>query len=77
MLKKNTNIYVEFHVPDIKTVGTRQITLQEVPSLDEYDVVTVTGTVFVVNEPQKDKMKQKVMIADETGNVQYTFGKKT
>ena len=40
------------------------------PSLDEYDVVTVTATVIAVNEAQKvgqGKMKQEVTIADETG----------
>ena len=73
LLRNNTIIQstdAEFHIPDIKTVGTRQIRLQDVPSLKEYDVVTVTATVITVNEPQKvsqGKMKQEVMIADETG----------
>ena len=54
---------------DIKTVGTRQVKLQEIASLDEYDVVTVTSMVIAVNEPQKvgqAKLKQE-MIADITG----------
>ena len=73
MLKNNTTIQstdAEFHVPDIKTVGTRQIKLRDVPSLNEYDVITVTATVIAANEPQKvsqGKIKQEVIIADETG----------
>ena len=51
---------------DIKTVGTRQVKLQEIASLDEYDAAMV----IVVNEPQKvgqAKLKQEVMIVDSTG----------
>jgi hypothetical protein len=52
-----------------------------VPSLDEYDVVTVTATVIAVNEAQKvgqGKMKQEVTIADETGTCAvHPCGKKT
>ena len=69
LLKNDTQIEMQFSVPDMKTVGSQEIQLNELSEQDEYDKVTIKAQVIKVNEPQKfgpGKLKQEVIIADST-----------
>ena len=61
---------VAFSIPDLKTVGSSQINLNQLSDQDEYDKVTIRAKVLRTGEPQKvgggGKTKQEVLIGDHT-----------
>ena len=67
---------VEFDIPNIKTVGSSEITLGELHHYDEYDRVTFRAQVMKISEPQKvgvGKSKQEVLLSDSTGSAMLTL----
>ena len=67
---------MEFSVPDLKTVGSKEIKLSQLPEQEEYDKVTVAAQVFKVNKPQTfgaGKIKQNITLADATGTATLTL----
>ena len=66
----------EFHVPDLKTVGSALITLNQLNEYDEYDRITVKALVKEVEEPQTvggGKIKQGALLCDSTGSATITL----
>ena len=66
----------EFHVPNLKTVGSTEITLSELGNYEEYDRVTVKAHVKKVGEPQTvgaGKVKQEVLVCDTTSSATITL----
>lgn len=66
----------EFHIPDLKTVGSALITLNELNNYDEYDRVTYKALVREVGEPQTvsgGKIKQEALLCDSTGSATITL----
>lgn len=73
VLKSNTKIESstqQFHVPDLKTVGSSIINLSQLNDLHEHERVTVRVTILKVNKPETvsgGKIKQEILVADSTG----------
>lgn len=79
VLRGNTKIEpssFEFEIPDMKTVGSPLIQLCDLSNYVEYDKVTVKVKVIKVFDPQtvsNGKIKQEIIIADETGKCVLTL----
>ena len=57
----------KFKVEDLETLGTIQITLNQLDTLDEYDKVSFKAKVFQINDPVTvsiGKQKQELTLAD-------------
>lgn len=67
---------LHFKVSDPKTVGSALVKLNQLDTLQEYDLVTVKVTVLKVHNPQTvgtGKTKQDVLIADDTAKSSITL----
>ena len=73
VVKNHTKIepsQLKFDVSDLKTVGSSQINLDQLPDQSEHDRVTVKVSVLKVYEQVQvgaGKTKQEVLVADSTG----------
>ena len=66
----------QFKIKDIETVGSQQITLDQLQFLNEGDKVSIKEKVINVNESQKvgkGKSKQEIRIADSTDSAILTL----
>lgn len=72
MLRSATQVErseTEFDVPNLKTIGSSEITLSELGNYEEYSRVTFRAQVAKVGEPRTvgtGKMKQDILICDST-----------
>ena len=79
VIKSHTKIEpstTQFNVPDIKTVGSSIIQLNQLKVFPEHERVTIKVNVVKVHEPQTlngGKRKQEVLVADCTGKVMITL----
>ena len=61
---------------NLKTIGSKQISLNQLSAMNEFDRVTVTITVVKADDPQlvgEGKTKQEITIADATSSAVLTM----
>ena len=66
----------EFNVPNLKTVGSSEITLSKLDNYEEYDRVTFRAQVNKVGKPHTvggGKVKQEVLLCDSTASATITL----
>ena len=79
VLRRSTHFQqanVQFNIPDLKTLGSMTINLNDLPNYDDYDYVTVSVLVVKLHEPKKvgtGQLKQEVLLADATAKAMLTL----
>ena len=66
----------EFDIPNLKTVGSSEITLDELEDYEEYSRVTFKAQVKKVGEPHTvggGKLKQEILLCDSTSSATLTL----